>query len=306
MNDGDFMTDEKVNNSCAVALGNFDGLHIGHQKVLENTLALSKKHNLKSKVMLFDIHPKEFISGQKVPKLLSDEKSETVLKKMGFEICRINFSKIRNMTCKEFFSKIIIDELNAKAVCCGFNYSFGKSGLGDSNTIKELCAENDIKCQIAEPVKICDEFVSSTAIRNYILSGEPENAAKMLGRNFCISGEIIHGDKRGRTLGFPTANQKIDSSLVVPKFGVYQTVVNINGKLFNGVTNIGIRPTYLSECPLAETYIIDFDDSIYGSRIDVQLVKYMREEIKFDSAEQLKQQMIKDSAEVQKNVHKLG
>lgn len=296
------MTDVKLNKPCAVALGSFDGLHIGHRKVLESTLEFAKKHNLEAKIMLFDIHPREFIYGEKIPKLLTDEETEKMLKSMGFSIHRAKFSDIRNYDTEEFFYKVLIKDLNAKALCCGFNYSFGKFGKGNGEILKKMCDENGIFCEIIPPVSIDEVTVSSTAIRNFLINGETQKASQMLGRNYSVCSEVIHGDQRGRTLGFPTANQKIDESLVVPKYGVYETSILIDSKRYKGITNIGIRPTYRSEIALAETNILNFSGDIYGKKLSVELIKYIRSEMHFNSKEELQEQMRRDKAEVNGNV----
>lgn len=296
------MTDVKLNKPCAVALGSFDGLHIGHRKVLESALEFAKKHNLEAKIMLFDIHPKEFIYGEKIPKLLTDSETESILISMGFSIHRENFAEIRNYSTEEFFNKILISRLNAKALFCGFNYSFGKFGKGNGEILKNMCSENHIFCEIVSPVLADGVTVSSTAIRNLLINGEVTKASQMLGRNYSICGEVIHGDQRGRTLGFPTANQKIDESLVVPKYGVYETSILIDNKRYKGITNIGIRPTYRSEIALAETNILGFSGDLYGKIISVELIKYLRPEMHFNTKEDLQQQMLKDKSEVCDNV----
>lgn len=296
------MTDKKLNNACAVALGNFDGLHIGHKTVLKSTMEIAKKHNLEAKVMLFDIHPKEFLFSEKLPRLMTDAEIEKSLTAMGFGICRVSFKEIMNYSCEEFFEKILIEKLGAKAVCCGFNYSFGKNGTGNSETLKELCKESGIECNVSEPVSIDGMTVSSTAIRNFLLNGEVQKAAQMLGRNYAICGEVMDGDKRGRTMGFPTANQRIDDALAVPKFGVYETLVTVDGKKYKGVTNIGIRPTFLAEKALSETHIIDFSGDIYRKDITVELVRFLRPERQFGSLLKLKEQLEKDIQEVKGNV----
>ena len=152
------------------------------------------------------------------------------------------------------------------------------------------------------PVCVGGETVSSTKIRNYLLNGQPQKAAAMLGRNYSLSGKVIHGDARGRTLGYPTANQLADKALIVPKYGVYETRVRVAGKCYKGVSNIGIRPTYRTDEALCETNIIDFDGDIYGKNIEVELVRYLRGEIHFDSAESLINQMKLDRSEVTGNV----
>lgn len=296
------MTDEKLNNACAVALGNFDGLHIGHKIVLKSTMEIAKKHNLEPKVMLFDIHPKEFLFNEKLPRLMTDAEIEKSLTAMGFGICRVSFKEIMDYSCEDFIEKILVKKFDAKAVCCGFNYSFGKKGMGNSEMLQSLCKEQGIECNVSKPVSIDGMTVSSTAIRNFLLNGEVQKAAQMLGRNYAVCGAVMDGDKRGRTMGFPTANQRIDDALAVPKFGVYETLVTVDGKKYKGVTNIGIRPTFLAEKALSETHIIDFSGDIYRKDITVELVRFLRPERQFGSLLKLKEQLEKDIQEVKGNV----
>ena len=162
------MTEQKFNNGCAVALGNFDGLHIGHKKVLESTLAFSKEHNLEAKVMLFDIHPREYIYKEKLPRLMSDEDTEKELSSMGFTVCRVSFAEMKDYSCEDFCKKILSDKFSAKAAFCGFNYSFGRNGAGDAETLKNLCGRIGIECFYEEPVSVDGMTVSSTAIRKYL------------------------------------------------------------------------------------------------------------------------------------------
>lgn len=291
------MADGKLNTGTAVALGNFDGLHLGHMAVLEEALKY-KKSGLLPTVVLFDIHPKELLKKEKVSRLMTSYDTEKILSSMGFSIKKISFLKVKDYTPQEFFEKVLSDELNAKALCCGFNYSFGKNGKGNSGTLMELCEKAGIECKVA-PEKIIDsKTVSSTEIRNYLINGEPEKAAAMLGRNYSFTSVVIHGDQRGRELGFPTANQRIDESLVVPKYGVYETRVTVAEKTYKGVTNIGIRPTYLLDTAMSETNIIGFSGDIYGKEITIELVRYLRGEQKFESAGKLINQLNEDLKKV--------
>lgn len=290
------MTDNINKGGAAVALGSFDGLHIGHMQVLKKTL--ESAGDARAVIILFDVHPREYILKKEMPKLLSDKKRNQMLESMGFDIVTLSFDKIRDMNPEEFFDKFLLNEFNAKAVCCGFNYTFGKNGSGNAELLKALCSKNGVQLYEVLPVCVGGETVSSTKIRNYLLNGQPQKAAAMLGRNYSLSGKVIHGDARGRTLGYPTANQLADKSLIVPKYGVYETRVNVSGKSYKGVSNIGIRPTYRADRALCETNIIDFDGDIYGEDIEVELVRYLRGEIHFDSAESLINQMKLDRSEV--------
>ena len=291
------MAVEKVNMGTAVALGNFDGLHKGHMSVLEKALSFRESGYVPT-VILFDVHPKEVLTGQKVKRLLTPEQTQKSLEEMGFEICKISFNEVKDFTPERFFDEILIKKLNAKALCCGFNYSFGKKGEGDCNRLLTLSQKAGIECCVQPETKIENQAVSSTAIKDFILGGEPHRAAQMLGRNYSFTSQVIHGDQRGRELGFPTANQKIDDCLVVPKYGVYETLVSVDGKKYRGVTNIGIRPTYLLDTVLSETNILGFSGDIYSKKITVELVKYLREERRFSSAESLINQLNDDVKQV--------
>lgn len=291
------MTVEKVNTGTAVALGNFDGLHKGHMSVLKKALSF-KENGYVPTVILFDIHPKEAMTGKKVKRLLTNDQTENLLKQMGFEICILPFEEVKDFSPERFFEDIIIKNLNAKAVCCGFNYSFGKDGAGDSSLLSALAEKSDIESCVLPEKRENGEIVSTTAVKKYLLNGEPQKAAQLLGRNYAFTSEVIHGDQRGRTLGFPTANQKIDDNLIVPKYGVYETVVTVEGDTFCGVTNIGIRPTYLLDTAISETNILGFSGDIYGKEVTVELVRYLREERGFSSVEELVSQLNEDVRQV--------
>lgn len=292
------MAYEKPNNGCAVALGNFDGVHIAHRKVLESALSLAKKHGVRACAILFDVHPKSFLTNTPLPKLLTHAKTKEMLTRLGFDVYECRFAELRNLSAEEFFKDILIDKLKAKALCCGFNYSFGKNGAGSVSLLEKLCKKENVDFEVIPPVKINGETVSSTAVRNYVASGDVDKAALMLGRNYTICGKVIEGDKRGRTWGFPTANQMIDESLVVPKYGVYETKTVIDSREYKCVTNIGIRPTYLSEYALAETNVLGFGENLYGRELEIELIRFIRPEAAFNSAEDLVAQLKKDVAEV--------
>lgn len=295
------MTNKQQNNGTAIALGCFDGLHLGHQKVLLEALSY-KKEGLMPLVILFDSHPRESITGERVKKLLTSKEQDSILHSMGFKIVKVDFSKIKALSPESFFNEILLEQLNAKALCCGFNYSFGKNASGNSDSLKAFCNEKGLVCHVAPCAEVSGEAISSTAIRSYLASGNPEMAAKMLGRNYSLNSEVIHGDSRGRTLGFPTANQLISAELTVPKYGVYETLVTVDEKVYKGVTNIGIRPTYRSDVVLAETNILNFSQDIYGKKIKIELIHFLRGERLFDSPQLLVEQLKADVAQVSGNV----
>lgn len=291
------MTDGKTAYKTAVALGNFDGMHVGHTAVLREAKSFEKE-GLLPVAVLFDEHSLKKITGEAPPALMTATERDRIIKESGLEIRTLVFGEIMKLSPRDFVKKILLDRLNAGAVCCGYNYRFGRSAAGTSETMKSLCKELQIKCSVAGEVDVDSEAVSSTEIRRLIESGEIERANRMLGRRFGFSAKVIDGDKRGRTLGFPTINQEIPSELVMPRFGVYKSAVTVDGKEFVGVTNIGRRPTVGTEKILSETHILGFDKEIYGIEADIRLVKFIRPEKKFYSFDELARQIESDAKEV--------
>ena len=287
------MADVKLNNGYAIALGNFDGLHIGHMAVLDKTLEQAK-NGLKAAVMLFDEHSMKDITGEAPPKLITDSERAGIFEEKGLETFIVNFSQIKDFSPEEFFEKILTEKLNAKAVVCGFYYRFGQKAKGDAKLLEEMCIKNGVDCVIIDEVITDGLPVSSTAIRKAVECGDIGKANRMLGRKFGYCAEVINGDKRGRTWGFPTINQKLPDGLAVPQFGVYESIVTVDGKNYKGVTNIGLRPTVGTDCILSETHIISFEGDLYGRCVDVRLVKFMRQEKKFGSFDELIKQIKSD------------
>ena len=271
----------------AVALGNFDGLHIGHASVINSAKAYE---NMLACVLLLEPLP----SAAAGEALITDEEKQSLLDAFGVETVRIDFSAIKDWTPERFFDEIIVGKLNAGAVCCGFNYRFGKGGSGDSALLKSLCEGRNIAFCECAAVEYENEPVSSTRIRTALKNGEVEKANAMLGRNFGYCLEVVHGDKIGRLLDCPTINQLFPPELIVPKYGVYSSLTTLGGKQLRSVTNIGRRPSFEKDEERSETHIIDYCADLYGQKIDVQLVSYKRGEKKFDSLDELKAQLNKD------------
>lgn len=290
------MTDEKIANRTAVALGNFDGMHVGHMAVLEGAKSF-QKDGLVPVAVLFDEHSMKAITGIAPPMLMTvGERNEYIIKK-GLKLETIIFNEIKNLSPEDFVEKILVEKLRAGAVCCGYNYRFGKDAAGSAETMRKICDRLGIKCKIAGEVDVAGHAVSSTQIRSLIENGETEKANEMLGHKFGFSSPVIDGDKRGRRLGFPTINQELPQELVLPRFGVYRTDVTVGNRRYKGVTNIGKRPTVGTEKILSETYIIDFDESIYGESVDIRLIKFIRSERKFSSFDELARQIKTDAKE---------
>lgn len=272
----------------ALALGTFDGLHSGHMAVLENII----KNGFTPIVLTFDIPPK---SG-KNPNLIMDvsEKIER-LKELGIKSEIMRFNDVKDMPPEEFLS-FIQEKYSPKIIATGYNFRFGRGAKGDTEMLRNFCKAKGIKYICTNAVLREGKPVSSTRIRNLISDGKVKKASEMLGRYFSFSGRVGHGDERGRTMGFPTINVPYPESLVIPKFGVYASVTETeyNGEFFKSVTNIGIRPTFETDFVISETNIVDFDKDVYGKKVRIYLVDFIREEIRFNSLEGLKKAIASD------------
>ena len=295
------MTDVKLNNGYAIALGNFDGLHIGHMAVLDETVKQAK-NGLKAAVMLFDEHSMKSVKGEAPPMLITENERTELLKSRAIETFVVKFYQIRELSPEAFVEEILIKKFNARTVVCGFNYRFGNKAKGDAKLLEKICIEKNIKCVIIDEVEADGMAVNSTSIRRAVENGEIQLANKMLGRQFGYSCEVVNGDQRGRTWGFPTINQKLPDALVTPAFGVYESVVSVEGKTYRGVTNIGLRPTVGDDKILSETHIIGFDGNLYGKSVDIRLVRFIRQEKKFSSFDELILQIKADVSSVKGGV----
>ena len=291
------MTDGNNANRTAVALGNFDGMHVGHMAVLEAAKSFESE-GLLPVAVLFDEHSLKAITGKAPAMLMTVTERNRIINENGLRIETLVFNEIRDLSPSDFVEKILVGRLGAAAVCCGYNYRFGKGASGTAQTMSEICGRLGLQCRVSGEVDVDRCAVSSTKIRGFIENGEIEKANKMLGRPFGFSSRVIDGDKRGRVLGFPTINQIIPEELAMPRFGVYQSVVTVKGEKFKGVTNVGKRPTVGTEKILSETHILDFDRDIYGENVDVRLIKFIRPEKKFSSFDELARQIKSDAKEV--------
>lgn len=273
----------------AIALGTFDGLHKGHIAVLNMALF----SGFEPVAVAFAYPPKSYFSG-KTELLLSPEKRKSELEKMGFsKVHFIEFEEFKDMLPNEFLD-YLKSEFDPALICCGFNYKFGVGGSGDTAFLAEYAAKKNIEVNVVSAVEFGGEVISSTKLRNALSMGDVSLYRELCGRNFSISGPIIHGDARGRTIGYPTANQSYPEKTAKVKFGVYKSQITVDGVTYRGMTNVGKRPTFLSEEILCETYILDFKGSIYGKVAELQLLEFIREEQKFESLEQLKSAIKKD------------
>lgn len=302
----DAMNSSEKKYVTAVALGNFDGIHIGHQYLLKSNIEKAKEKNLKPSVLFFKNHTKTILKKDenfKIDILTSFEEKIQLLKELGIEIVYVmDFNeRIMKLSPELFVKNILLERLNAKLVTVGFDYRFGYKAQGDSNYLKELGKANGFVVNVIDPVYVEGEIVSSTIIRNLIINGYIEKANKLLGRNYCLIGTVIKGRSRGRKLGFPTANIRLNDRYVIPKTGVYKTFTYVDNSKFLSLTNIGYNPTFNEKNLKIETYILDFDEDIYDSIIKIEFMEFIRDDIKFNSVEELKNQMHKDVLYIKNN-----
>jgi riboflavin kinase/FMN adenylyltransferase len=271
----------------ALALGTFDGIHLAHRFVLD------LPEGYKKTAVTFVKPPKMYIKN-KTELLMTFSDKEKSLKEMGFsEIVALDFEEIKDLEPLDFLN-YLCDNYNPAVISCGFNYRFGKDGMGDTELLQDFCDKNGICLKICDAIKKDGVVVSSTLIRNLLKQGEISEVNALMKNPFFFEAEVLQGDKRGRTIGFPTINQKYPEDLVKVKFGVYKTKVIADGKAYDGITNIGLRPTFESEYIISETFIKDFSGDLYGKTVKIVLEEFIRPEVKFGSLEELKQQIEKD------------
>ncbi|MGL5950888.1 MAG: bifunctional riboflavin kinase/FAD synthetase [Cetobacterium sp.] len=291
------LTKEKFEN-IYVAIGAFDGIHMGHRELISRAVKKAREKNGKAVVFTFLNHPLEVTDSIKAPKLISSlEEKVHIIKSLGVDYLILQpFTKeFSNMVPEEFVKKVLKNILNTKEVYVGFNFSFGKGGKGTVENLKSFGEKLNIEINVIEPVKMKEQIISSTFIREMLAIGNLDIANRCLGQPFLIIGEVVHGRKLGRTMGFPTANLKILNK-IYPPFGIYGGRVKIEGeeRSWNAVINIGKNPTLKPDERSIEVHILDFDRDIYGKKICVSLMEFLREEKKFNSMDELKETIKND------------
>ncbi len=287
-----------VTENTVVALGFFDGVHIGHRYLLKTAVEEAKSRGISALALTFSEEGSELMKSPRA-RLCSEEERIAAFEELGVRyVALLNFNEIKNTAPEDFVRDIIIGECHADAAVCGFNFRYGKSAAGNADTLSRQMKDNGRATVICEPYLYDGESVSSSRIRECIAAGDMERANKMLGGCFSVTAEVSHGKELGRMLGMPTANQAFPENKVIPRFGVYATRVTVDGKKYNAVTNIGIRPTVDDgEFVNCESHIIDYTGDLYGKVLRIELCRFIREEKKFPSVDALKSQIEKDRKE---------
>lgn len=274
--------------NLAIALGYFDGVHIGHRAVIKSAVDFAKKNNTKSAVITFSDHPYCYFKGVCPKYILTREEREKRIASLGIDyLYELNFEDFAHLTAKEYLNNILINHFHPISISTGWNHNFGKNKSGNVNFLEEQAKNYNYKYFKIPPQKINNEIISSTKIRKLLSEGNIEKANHMLGQNFSIEGEIVKGNQIGRTIGFRTANLVYPPELIELPYGVY-AVDTTYGK---GIANFGIRPTINGSHTSLEAHILNFEKDIYGEIINVNFNKMIRTEKKFPSLDALKKQI---------------
>lgn len=274
-----------------VTLGKFDGLHLGHKELIDDVL---KSIGLTKVLFTFNVNPISILSGKDFKVIYTDEERKNLLKDSGLDYM-VDYPFTRetiNTSADEFIEKIIHGKLGAKKLVVGTDFRFGKNRLGDVELLKRKSKNYHYELKVIEKKKMYGEIISSTRIRALIKRGDIKTANELLGRAFLFSGEIIHGNHLGHTVGMPTINIKPDESKLLPPFGVYASDTELDGVTYRGITNIGVKPTISDNNTVGvETWLFGLNKDVYGHVAKVKLLDFIRPEMKFASLEEVKMQV---------------
>jgi len=279
-----------------VAIGNFDGVHMGHQIIFRKAAAISRQHAGTAIVFTFEPHPLKIIAPERVPPLLTTfRRKMELIEACGIDmvICADFTRQFADQRPRDFARDILVDLIGVREIVVGFDYAFGKGREGTIAYLKKMGEEFGFKIHVIDPVKLNGQLVSSSHVRELIEEGNVKAAREFLGRNYCISGPVVHGHHTGKAIGVPTAN--IDTAnMHIPATGVYAVYIHREGRQYQGAVNIGFNPTFNRDRLSVEVHIFDFDCGIYGEEIEVEFVDRIRSEMTFQSAEELVLQIRKD------------
>lgn len=294
------LTEANRAGSRVLAIGEFDGVHLGHREVISRAVERGNDLQLPAAIMTFHPHPRQVLGLDKYTQLLTPlSAKQEQLRELGVHttyVVEFNESFMR-VTPEQFVEQMLVP-LGVNTVFVGFDFTFGFKGAGTPDTLCDL-AKGRFAVEVIRPYLLHGEKVSSTQIRSLLLNGDVEEASTLLGRPYKLQGTVVHGDGRGRTIGFPTANVEVNEAYVIPARGVYAVQATVRGRKVGGVMNVGVKPTFDTELlqPVLEAHLFDFSESIYDEKIDVELLSFIRHERKFDSVQELISQIGKDAEE---------
>ncbi len=286
----------------ALTIGNFDGLHLGHLEIIQKVKKIAKEKNIASAILTFEPHPLEFLRPEKNKDFrignLAQKLKNLIAENLDYIIILPFNEKLASLDASSFIDDILVKNLKVKDLIIGYDFVFGKNREGSFKLLEEKSKKLNFNLHEIPAIKNQDYTCSSTIIRSLILQGKIKEANQILGRNFSISSRVVNGKKLAKQIGFPTANLKVNPYIIKPKFGVYKTSTYIPflKQKFSSITNFGIRPTVENndQNPIFETHILNFNQEIYGKKIIVEFLDFIREEKKFDSIDDLKRQITAD------------
>jgi len=288
---------------CVLSIGNFDGIHLGHHAVLSRLLSESKRLNVPAMVMTFEPQPEELFSGDNAPARLSRLRDKFVqLDRLKLDrlLCVSFTRQFANISAQDFIDELLINKLNIKFLVIGDDFHFGYQRRGDFQLLQQAGQKHGFEVIDTQSLIHQTKRISSTCIRDFLAQGNLDAAADMLGRKYSMTGRVSHGRKLGRTIGVPTANLALKRR-VSPVSGVFVVnVLGINNNIYQGIANIGTRPTVAGERQQLEVHIFDFKGDLYGEQLEVILERKLRSEVKFDSFAELKIQIDKDIEDAQR------
>jgi riboflavin kinase/FMN adenylyltransferase len=278
-----------------LTIGVFDGVHLGHRHLMAKLTGLARKQGLQSGVITFSRHPSEVLTEKRLPFLTDIERRTELLKEAGVdEVIPLTFTpELAKLSPREFL-ELLQKHLRIKGLVVGPDFALGKNRAGNTEVLRKLGEEMGFSLTVVPPLKINDEVVSSTAIRKALTEGDTRRAQKLMGRPFSLQGKVVVGDKRGAELGFPTANLETEPEQALPADGVYTSRAFIDDRAYPAMTNIGRHPTFGGNKRLVEVYLLDYRGDLYGQELNVEIIERLRDEIKFDSPEELKKQIAQD------------
>ncbi|GIP33117.1 bifunctional riboflavin kinase/FAD synthetase [Paenibacillus sp. J2TS4] len=296
---------EGMPSSQVVAIGDFDGVHLGHREVITRAIKTGARLNLPASVMTFHPHPRVVLGQSKYEHSLTPlSKKLEIFKEMGIQYTYVvEFRpEFARLTPAEFVEQYLL-ALGVNSVIVGFDFKFGHQGSGTPDTLCEL-SHGQFTVEVVRPYLMDGDKVSSTRIRDHLLSGQMEAANMLLGRRYSVRGIVVEGDKRGRTIGFPTANIDPDEPFVMPLNGVYAAKVSWEGHVYYGAANIGVKPTFSGDrkIPVLEVHLLDFEGDIYGKKLEVEFLYFIRHEKKFTSVDELVSQIQADVRQIRQKL----
>ena len=292
----------KADEACVATIGNFDGLHLGHQKIITKLKDKALELNLPSTVISFEPLPAEYFMPNPPARIYPMRDKIRLLNSLGVDqyVCLSFNESFANMEAETFVEEILLDKLGVQYLAVGDDFRFGHKRKGDFQLLKTMGAQRGIEVSDTDTCELDGERVSSTRIRKLLEMGKIQEANRLLGFTYQLSGRVRHGDKRGRTIGFPTLNMRLLNH-IAPAKGVYAVKVHgLEKSPLDGVANLGTRPTVQGTENRLETHLFDFNKDVYGKTVCVELVKFIREEKKFDSFDDLKEQILIDAEQAKK------